>query len=191
MTHKSSFALEDLLWVVGCREMGELVMGELEGASGMAAGAAVGPYSHPRMPMFSRALMWDSSSCEAKSRAEGGVGGAPQPSMAPGLSSARAGQMQQQPSQHRHLIISGNKPPAGTQAERWSCVPHPTPPPCIRPLPAHIQHGRVPPELHEVLAELALVFIQDICVAGTRRRVSGTRRRGCTPATSGPGSHRT
>lgn len=27
--------------------------------------------------MFSRALMWDSSSCGAKSRAERGVGGAP------------------------------------------------------------------------------------------------------------------
>lgn len=34
-------------------------------------GAAAGPYSQPRMPMFSRALMWDSSSCRAKGRAEG------------------------------------------------------------------------------------------------------------------------
>ena len=34
-------------------------------------GAVAGPYSQPRMPMFSRALMWDSSSCRAKGRAEG------------------------------------------------------------------------------------------------------------------------
>ena len=56
--------------------------------------------------MFSRALMWDSSSCGAKSRAEHGVGGVPMAFPAPGRAP-----------QHRHLILSGNRPPAG---------PHPT-----------------------------------------------------------------
>ena len=77
--------------------------------------------------------------------------------------------------QHRHLILSGNRPP--------SIQPRP------RPLPAHVQHGRVPPELHEVLTELALVFIQDVWVA--EQGVSGTQRRGWTPAPPGPGPHQT
>ena len=34
------------------------------GRPGAAEGAVAGPYSHPRMPVFSRALMWDSSSCQ-------------------------------------------------------------------------------------------------------------------------------
>lgn len=89
--------------------------------------------------MFSRALMWDSSSCGAKSRAEQSMGwvGVPKPFPTPGRAP-----------QHRHLILSGNRPP-GIQ-------------PCPRPMPAHVQHGRVPPELHEVLTELALVFVQDV-----------------------------
>lgn len=42
--------------------------------------------------MFSRALMWDSSSCGAKSRAEHGVGGGPK-----GLSYPRQGPPAQTP----------------------------------------------------------------------------------------------
>ena len=32
----------------------------------------------------------------------------------------------------------------------------------LQPSGTHIQHGRIPPELHEVLTELALVLIKDI-----------------------------
>lgn len=74
----------------------------------------------------------------------------------------RAGQVQQQPSPIQTPNPEQGKPPAGARLEGQPCIPHPTQLPCICPLPAHIQHGRIPAELHEVLAQLALVFIQDI-----------------------------
>lgn len=55
--------------------------------------------------------------------------------------------------------------------------------------PTHIQHGRVPPEFHEVLTEFALIFIQDICIAG--ERVSLASRAVAAPCTLWAGPHQT
>lgn len=49
-------------------------MRDLGGALATVVGVTVGLYSHPRMPMFSRALMWDSSSCKAKNGEHDGCG---------------------------------------------------------------------------------------------------------------------
>lgn len=69
MAHKGPFALEDLLRVVGCRW--KKLVRDLWGSREWWVEAA-GPYSHPRMPMFSLALMWDSSSYKAENRRESG-----------------------------------------------------------------------------------------------------------------------
>lgn len=64
MAHEGALALENLLGVVGCRET-VVTVGGGSGQPRVGQGTAADPYSHPRMLMFSRALMWDSSSCEA------------------------------------------------------------------------------------------------------------------------------